>query len=59
MVNFFLDSVYGLCDSYKKLGEVNWVVGYGIDMGMLDRNNDWKKEWYWFMGDVGEKMVDM
>ena len=58
-VNFFSDSAYGPCDNYKKLGEANRAAGYGIDTGMSDRNNDWKKEWYRFTGDAGEKMADM
>ena len=58
-VNFFSDSAYGPCVNYKKLGEANRAAGYGIDTGMSDRNNDWKKEWYRFTGDAGEKMADM
>lgn len=53
------NSAYGPCDNYKKLGEANRAAGYGIDTGMSDRNNDWKKEWYRFTGDAGEKMADI
>ena len=57
--DLFSDSAYSPCNSYQELSEANRAAGYETFTGNSDRNNKWKKDWYRFTGDAGDKMADM